>query len=415
VEVRSVDVSTSANNPGLAGVIHGDSLGVARGVSVDVEVSFFVESSLSSSVDNPDLAVVTDTDIVGSHFVGFPFSADKSLDDVMVGNNPRSSHGVSGDSGGVSSNGSSPFGSDSLVNFSVKAGNPDGAATDSDVVSSDTLGSVFPDDDIFSTAVFALVNLGVVTEGLASASVVDPLEGVESTTSFATETDEHVVVSAFESLHGGLATNRDRFAGSELDGETRDELVSTDLFEEGFDVSNSLGASGHLDLTAVSDALSGASLVDSVVERAESHAEVANSGAFSEFVHAVVDLFEVRKPVGVFALDHVVKGISTFSVGGVFLSDSDALLAGNVAGGFATDDSLADEALFAIAAVGIEETIGAHRYAASRLCSPEACRDGPVTSACAVSPLPFATDLSSGNPSVVPASDAVEFHEVENS
>jgi hypothetical protein len=166
----------------------------------------------------------------------------------------------------------------------------------------------------------------------------------------------------FESGQVRCASNSSILAGSELDFETSHEFEAVVVNEVSSDVSNSLGASGHLDFTAVPDtsSRSGVSLVDPVVERAESETEIADRSATTPFVHAVVNLVKVGKPVDVFALDNIVHVGSTDFATRVLTADSDALLAGNVAGGLATDGSLANEALFAVAVLGIESTVEVH-------------------------------------------------------
>jgi len=67
VLVRLEDSTVLADNGGLSIVLDGNSVGVTRSVSVNVEFALLEEGDLSSSVDNPDLTVGTGTDINGSH------------------------------------------------------------------------------------------------------------------------------------------------------------------------------------------------------------------------------------------------------------------------------------------------------------------------------------------------------------
>jgi len=75
---RLPNFTTLANDSGLTVVFDSDSVSVARGVSVGVELAIVEESDFTSAVDNPDLSVGANANINSLHQVGFPLGVFES-------------------------------------------------------------------------------------------------------------------------------------------------------------------------------------------------------------------------------------------------------------------------------------------------------------------------------------------------
>lgn len=126
VTSRFVDLSVLADNGGLTVVLDSDSVGSARGVSVDVEFTLFEEGNFTSAVDNPDLSIGTGTDIKGSHGVRLPLGVlgSERSDDSFLGDGEDLTSGGDSNSAGILSS------SDVLTvsgDFTIKSGSVDGS------------------------------------------------------------------------------------------------------------------------------------------------------------------------------------------------------------------------------------------------------------------------------------------------
>lgn len=422
------DSTVLADNGGLSIVLDGNSLGVARSVSVNVEFALLEEGDLSSSVDNPDLAIGTGTDINGSHGVGFPGGVlgSERFDDSRVGDGEDLTLGSDGNSLGVLAHGLGPDLAFSLVDLTVFTSDVDVLVeADGDIHSTLSGSSVLPGDVVFLLAHgSSAVSLVVVGEDLGGASVEDESHGGGGVrVGLSGETNEGlgslvevlVDVASFTSS----VSDDDSLSSNESELETSGDLIFANLGPEVLDVSElAFGFLVDLDGLASEELLVGdGGVVDVVVKVVEHESQLGHESLSGLLGEAELDFVELGEPVGGLSLDDGVhlSGVSA----GESATEVFALLAGNHAGGFTANDTLANECSLGTTFFGVHETLFAcvsTSVKGGATFSLLSLGKGPVSGVRLVGPFPYSALVSglSTDPGIFLV-DTFEGHEVHDS